>query len=78
MCKGGLAEALEIMAAIASLRNPSASFKTPQKTPGMDLESFFDAPSGGAVIDFDYSRAKGSISTDVSVSVNSTFCAVIY
>ncbi len=78
LCEGGLKEALELMSAIASLRKPSASFKTPQKKAHMNLESFFDVPSGGAVIDFDYSRAKGSISTDVSVSKYSTFCAIIY
>ena len=77
-CEGGLDEALELMSIIASLRNPSASFKTPQKKPRMDLESFFDVPSGGAVIDFDYSRAKGSISPDVSVSKYFTSCAIIY
>ncbi|KJA13142.1 hypothetical protein HYPSUDRAFT_149871 [Hypholoma sublateritium FD-334 SS-4] len=64
-CKGGLEEALQYMSLIASLRNPSASHKAPR----MDLESFFDVPSGGAVIDFDYSRTRGSVSTDVSGTV---------
>ncbi|KJA27204.1 hypothetical protein HYPSUDRAFT_198478 [Hypholoma sublateritium FD-334 SS-4] len=64
-CNGGVEEAMEYMSIIASLRNPSASHRTPR----MELESFFDAPSGGAVIDFDYSRAKGSVSTDVSGTV---------
>lgn len=34
----------------------------------MEIETFFNVPSGGSVIDFDYSRARGEVSKNASVS----------
>lgn len=71
-CPGGIKEAMECMALIASAENPLAAPRRPPAN--MDIESFFDVPSGGSVIDFDYSRAKGSVTTNASVSTGHLLC----
>lgn len=66
---------------VAQYLSAAASTKDAQIFPGSSLmkpkmvpESFFDVPSGGAVIDFDYSRAKGGTTTNASVSTGHPLC----